>query len=225
MTGLRFSSFGAATMPLSKIVIDKELDMRPYSIKAQYRPEEWATEELDWGDTAPSDYSPEVVWAATSSNPSYTVFTNSGTGAKYRVKIRVDTGTYAVTSITIKVDGVTVLNVSTVVNPGETYESPVFGVDTGQTVVISVTYGSTGSRMYLSYQSTGEWWGAKTFDLTGKWLALGIDMKGLDATIKVQGVEMPYSEYVKAFPLAPSELKIPGGWDVSQERPVVRVYK
>jgi len=34
MTGLRFSSFGAATMPLSKIVIDKDLDMGAYAVKA-----------------------------------------------------------------------------------------------------------------------------------------------------------------------------------------------
>jgi len=49
-------------------------------------------------------------------------------------------------------------------------------------------------------------------------------MKGLAATVKVQGVEMPYSEYVKAFPLAPSELSFPGDWDASQIRPILEVY-
>ena len=223
-------TFYAGRPKLSEVTIDSDLDMGGRKILhaqlgSPHMPETWPTEELDWGDTAPSEYSPEVGWSATSTNRSYTVFTNSGTGAKYRLKIRVDTGTYAVTSIIIEVDGVTVLNVGTVVNPGETYESPVFGVDTGQAVILTVTYGGTGSRMYLSYQSTGEWWGAKTFNLTGKWLALGIDMKGLAATVKVQGVEMPYSEYVKAFPLAPTELKIPGNWDPSQQRPVIKVYK
>ena len=222
MTGLRFSSFGAATMPLSKIVIDKELDMRPYPIKAQYRPEEWATETLEWGDTAPSDYSPEVEQAA-KNGVDYEVFTNSGPGAKYRVKVRLGSNTYAANSITIKVDGVTVATTGSV-RVGETYESPAFGVETGQTVVMTVGTGSI-TRTYHSYQCTGEVWGAKTFDLTGKWLAVGIDMKGLAATVKVQGVEMPYSEYVKAFPLAPSELTFPSGWDPSVERPVVRVYK
>ena len=33
MASIRFTSFGAATMPLSKIVIDKELDMGQYPIK------------------------------------------------------------------------------------------------------------------------------------------------------------------------------------------------
>ena len=64
----------------------------------------------------------------------------------------------------------------------------------------------------------------KTFDLTGKWLAVGIDMHGLAATVKIQGVEVPYSDYAKYFPLAPTELTFPGGWDASQIRPVVEVY-
>jgi len=222
--GFEFIAFGAATVPLSKVVIDKELDMGTYPIRAQYRPEEWATETLEWGDTAPSDYSPEVNWRAYSTDPDYVLFTNSGPGAKYRVKIRVDPGAWEVNSITVKVDGVTVASRGAIA-PGGVYEPPAFGVETGQTVVISITVGSNGSRLHLSYQNTGEMWGAKTFDLSGKWLALGIDMHGLESTVKIQGVEIPYSEYVKAFPLAPSELSIPGDWESSQERPEIRVYK
>lgn len=222
-------TFYAGRPKLSEITIDSDLNMGGRKILhaqlgSPHMPETWQTEELDWGDTAPSEYSSGVPWDATSSNPSYTVFTNSGTGAKYRVRLRLATGTHPIYSITIKVDDVTVLNVATTVNPGGVYESPAFGVDTGQAVIVTVTYGGTGSKIYLSYQSTGERWGAKTFDLTGKWLALGIDMKGLAATVKIQGVEIPYSDYAKYFPIAPTELSIPGEWDASQIRPIVEVY-
>ena len=222
--GFKFASFGAATVPLSKVIIDKDLNMKPYSIIAQYRPEEWETETLDWGDTAPSDYSPQVGITATSGGTDYTLFTNTGPGAKYRVKIYVPAGTWNLHSGTIKVDGVTVASTGTI-NPGHTYESPAFGVDTGQTVVVTAYSVGGPAPTYLSYQCTGERWGAKTFDLTGKWLALGLDMKGLAATVKIHGEEVPYSDYAKYFPLVPTELKIPGEWDPSQVRPVIKVYK
>ena len=222
--GFKFASFGAATVPLSKIVADKDFDMGRYSIKAQYRPEEWATETLEWGDTAPSDYSPEVNFTASSGGTDYELFTNTGPGAKYRVKVRVPSGTWDLNYVAIKVDGVTAATRSGVAN-GTTYESPAFGVETGQTVVVTARSGATGTITYLSYQCTGEVFGAKTFDLTGKWLALGIDMHGLDATVKIHGVEVPYSDYAKYFPLVPTELKFPSGWTPSQERPVIKVYK
>ena len=211
-------------MPLSKVIIDKDLNMKPYSIIAQYRPEEWETETLDWGDTAPSDYSPQVGFTASSGGTDYTLFTNTGPGAKYRVKVHVPGGTWRLGSVDIKVDGVTVASRGAI-DPGGTYESPAFGVDTGETVVVTAKSSSSGTITYLSYQCTGERWGAKTFDLTGKWLALGLDMKGLTATVKIHGVEVPYSDYAKYFPLVPTELKIPGSWDQSQERPVIKVYK
>jgi len=220
--GFKFASFGAATVPLSKIIVDKDLDMGPYAIKGVYRPEEWSTEELDWGDTAPSEYSPEVELTAISGGTDCTLFTNTGPGAKYRVKVYVPASSWAVKSVTIKVAGVTAVSTG-MVNRGETYESPAFGVETGQTVVVTAT-ASTEATAYLSYQCTGEFWGEKTFDLTGKWLALGIDMKGLEATVKIQGVEIPYSDYAKYFPIAPTELKIPGNWGPSQERPVITYY-
>ena len=61
MSSLRFSSFGAATVPLSKIIVDKDLEMGEYTIIADeiraarvYSPvdtEEWETEELiEWDD-------------------------------------------------------------------------------------------------------------------------------------------------------------------------------
>ena len=64
----------------------------------------------------------------------------------------------------------------------------------------------------------------RVIDLTGKWLALGIDMQGLAATVKIQGVDVPYSDYAKYFPLAPSELKLPADWYDSDPLPIVEVY-
>ena len=225
--GFKFASFGAATVPLSKIVVDKNFDMGRYTIKAQYRPEEWPTETLEWGDTAPSDYSPMVRWVATPPEElDYELFTNTGPGAKFRVKVYVELGSYSLNSINIKVNGRIVVSRTEPLNARETYESPAFSVDTGHTVVLSVTTASN-AKAYtnLYYQCTGEMSGARTFDLTGKWLALGIDMHGLDATVKIHGVEVPYSDYAKYFPLVPTELKIPGDWNYPQERPVLKVYK
>lgn len=210
-------------VPLSKVIVDKDLDMGPYAIKGVYRPEGWASETLDWGDGEPSDYSPQVEFTALSGGTDYTLFTNTGPGAKYRVKVYVPASSWAVTSVTIKVDGVTFASTG-MVNRGDTYESPAFGVETGQTVVVTAT-ASTEATAYLSYQCTGEFWGAKTFNLTGKWLALGLDMKGLAATVKIQGVDIPYSDYAKYFPIAPTEITIPGEWEPSQERPIIEVYE
>ena len=230
MSSLRFSSFGAATMPLSKIVIDKELDMGPYSIKAQYRPEEWATEELGWGDVAASDTqtvtSVDIPW------DSETTFTVPVPTKNRRIEVTLGTATdgyhVIVTGAKLLKNDVVVSTITGNIGAmgGHAKFPDAIYISDGETLKIACQSHTAGStKANVTVHDTGFVCGPKTFDLTGKWLAVGIDMHGLAATIKVQGVEMPYSEYVKGFPLAPSELTIPGGWDASQERPAVRVYK
>ena len=227
MASLRFSSFGAATVPLSKVIVDKDLNMGPYAIKGVYRPEEWATETLDWGDIPAGEpipfsanLSPSGTWITVK-----TFEVPPGVTYKWRFKIITYCNPNTSANFKITIDGVEVYSISG-------YKEGTLTVDrilpAGSTVRIEGY--STQSYLYQvlsgsNLQNLGIISGAKTFDLAGEWLALGIDMKGLAATVKIQGVEIPYSDYVYYFPIAPTELKIPGNWEQSQERPEIRVYK
>lgn len=253
MSSIRFTSFGAATMPLSKIVVDKELDMQTYPIKTNainektagagvtvdgllikdgvsnspYRPQAWPTEELDWGDVAagsPVDYGYRDF---STNGQTFTFFTHSGSGRRYVLKFTIGPGSQSALpeGAIIYVGGVPLVGMPAV-GIGESYTSPSFPVDDGETVSITAS-GSTGacSMLGIQFTNTGVACGAKTFNLTGKWLALGLNMQGLNATVKIQGVEIPYSDYPMYFPIAPTEIKIPGGWVWHQVRPVIEVYK
>ena len=253
MSSIKFTSFGAAITPLSKIVVDKELDMGTYPIKTNtinektagngvfvdgllikdgvsnspYRPQAWPTEELAWGDVAasnPVDYSGEKTFTT---DTTLTLFTHSGSvGRRYTVNLTVGPGSAGslAAGATIKVGGVVMLTLPAV-GKGQSYTTSSFPVDPGKQVTItgSSTAGVC-SLTVLQYTNTGIAAGEKTFTLTNKWLALGIDMKGLAATVVIQGVGMPYTDYVKYFPLAPTLLKTPGGWTAAQVRPVIKCY-
>lgn len=226
MAGLKFSSFGAATVPLSKIVVDKDLDMGPYTIKGVYRPEDWATETLEWGDIPPGEpipftanLSPHGTWITVK-----TFDTPPGDSYKWRFTIVISLNSYTSANLKITADGVELYSISGCGEGTLTVDTPIPASSTvtiegycTQPYYCAVVSGS-------NVQNLGIVCGPKTFNLTGKWLALGIDMKGLDATVKIQGVEMPYSDYPLYFPIAPTELKIPGNWSPTQERPVIRVY-
>ena len=227
MASLRFGSFGAATVPLSKIVVDKDLNMGPYAIKGVYRPEEWATETLDWvdipaGEPIPfgeKNISPEGTWITI-----ITFEVPPGNSYKWRFTIITEMGS-TTANFKITADGEELYSISDV-------KMGTLTVDIFLPAGTTVTIEGYSNEPYLCYvhnnsnvQNLGIEGGPKTFDLTGKWLALGIDMHGLEATVKIHGEEVPYSDYVKCFPLVPTELKIPGEWTYSQERPVVKVYK
>jgi hypothetical protein len=225
MSSIRFTSFGAAMVPLSKIIPDKDFDMRPYGITAAfarvpYRPIEWPTEELDWGDVPAETVLPPTEKFWSSNQRSVDMYT-ADVGGYYTLTIEKKGGSYYLTGASIQVNG------DTVVSLGAVPWSYTVMLNAGDVLsVYSTSYsGSTGARGICSVEFTGLVGGQKTFNISGKWLALGLDMKGLAATVKIQGVEVPYSDYVKYFPLAPTELKIPGGWNATQERPVIEVYK
>lgn len=185
-----------------------------------YRPETWPTETLDWGDVPADTVLPptEKVWN-TVNQMNVNMYTADISGY-YTLTIERMPGYYYLRSAEIRVNG------DTVVTLGEVPWSYTVMLNAGDVLsVYSTSYsGSGGARCMCTVEFTGIVGGAKTFDLTDKWLALGIDMKGLEATIKIQGVEMPYEDYVKYFPLAPTELKIPGDWTPDQVRPVLKVY-
>ena len=217
--GFKFASFGAATVPLSKVIIDKDLNMGPYAIKGVYRPEEWATETLDlWEDGEPEElYRGRHIWPT--GQPKEETITTIASRTKITVKFSMDS---RYNYIEIKADGEVIAK-----HDGLTGYSLTMGPVIAQGVIsiyanVNDVFNATTDIIITSDGITYE---DRTFDLTGKWLALGIDMKGLDATVKIQGVEVPYSDYAKYFPLAPTELKIPGEWNSVEERPVIKVYK
>ena len=229
MSSIRFASFGAATVPLSKIVVDKPLEMGQYPIianvlKAPYRLEELETVELDWGDVAPSEVVIEEQKSFSSNGTTINILT-AESQIEVRVRVTVLSGAALRTNAAVRINEVDVFSLSGL-TVGSSATTPPLILNPGDVLtayLASGTVGGSSARVELIY--TGRFVGAKTFDLAGKWLALGLDMKGLAATVKIQGMEIPYSDYVYCFPIAPTELKIPGDWDRSQERPVIKVYK
>lgn len=225
--GFKFASFGAATVPLSKIVVDKDLNMGPYAIKGVYRPEEWATETLEWGDIPAGEpipftanLSPSGTWITIK-----TFEVPPGDSYKWRFTIITFGSSSTDANLKITADGVELYSISN--HRFGTLTVDLF-IPAGTTVTLE-GYSNAPYAYWVeegsNVQNLGIVGGAKTFDLTGKWLALGIDMHGLNATVKIHGEEVPYSDYAKYFPLVPTELKFPGGWAGSQERPVLKVYK
>lgn len=228
-------TFYAGRPKLSEVTIDSDLDMggrgilRVGRIGSPYRPETWPTEELDWGDVAPSDT--QTVTSAGVPSSSETTFTVPVPTTNRKIEVTLATATdgyYAIRS------GAKLLKNDVVVST-ITGEIPARGgsakfpdavyISDGETLKITCQAHIAGdTKANVTVHDTGLVCGPKTFDLTGKWLAVGIDMHGLAATVKIQGVEVPYSDYAKYFPLAPTELTFPGGWDASQIRPVVEVY-
>ena len=223
MSSLRFTAFGAATVPLSKVIVDKDLDMGPYAIKTQFRPEEWATETLDWGVKEPEQLYQENLFWEDSPGSDVTTLT-AASDDEVVVTFQEVYGKGTIGNITIKVNDIVAATYSDRVYTSYTF--PPFVVNAGDVIIIRATgYGVGGGWSKVTINSTGKVVGEKTFDLTGKWLAVGIDMHGLDATVKIHGEEVPYSDYAKYFPLVPTELKIPSNWRPTQKRPEIRVYK
>ena len=230
-------TFYAGRPKLSEVTIDSDLDMGGRDILrarigSPYRPETWPTEELGWGDVDPTVPIPAPVgtsyYASAGDVTIYTFTAPSGGARKWDLHLVTElTGSPATMNcrIDVYVDGNIVANKSFVT--GNDVDLSFFA-EPGLVVVIkiaSITASKTGKiSAGTTLTNTGVYSGAKTFNLAGKWLALGLDMQGLAATVKIQGVDVPYSDYAKYFPLAPSELTFPGNWDASQIRPIVDVY-
>lgn len=159
----------------------------------------------------------EETW--TTQEPTVDIYT-ADIGGYYTLTIERKSGAYYLISSELRVNG------DTVVTLDEAPWSYTLMLNAGDVLsVYSTSYsGAGGGRGMCTVEFTGEVGGAKTFNLSGKWLALGIDMEGLAATVTIHGVEMPYSDYAKYFPLAPTELTFPSDWSPSQIRPIVKVY-
>lgn len=224
-------TFYAGRPKLSEVTIDSDLDMGGHNVlhagrvDSPYIPETWPTEELDgWGDVGAISETILTEQQTTGVQTDYGSYTVPHS-VKGVFKIICDTNQLS-KYCGYKVNGVLGAATGIVLTAGQEYTFPACYVSEGDVITI-LLQGNSGEngKATVTFTSDGKTANvAKTFDLSGKWLALGIDMKGLAATIKIHGVGVPYSDYAKYFPLAPSELTISGGWDISQIRPIVEVY-
>ena len=216
--------FYAGHTKLSQVTIDSDLDMGGRNILrarigSPYIPETWPTETLGWGDSPGETVLPSTEETWTIREPTVDIYTADICGY-YTLTIERKSGHYYLIRSELRVNG------DTVVTLDEAPWSYTLMLNAGDVLsVYSTSYsGAGGGRGVCTVEFTGEVGGAKTFDLTGKWLALGIDMGELAATVTIHGVEIPYSDYAKYFPLAPTELTFPSDWSPSQIRPIVKVY-
>ena len=228
-------TFYASRPKLSEVTIDSDLNMggrnilKVGRIESPYMPETWETETLEWGDvleqTVVLTVESNISVGSPSSQLEVLTWETPDIPRRWEVYLKIGGSSYGQMTLSFVSGGTTIH--SLVVSAIQTYTIPLILPPSATiSMLADNTSGYTQRVDAGSYiKKTGIYAGAKTFDLTGKWLALGLDMKGLDATVKIQGVEIPYSDYAKYFPLAPTELKIPGDWDQTQERPVIKVYK
>ena len=228
MSSIRFTSFGAATVPLSKIVVDKDLDMGPYAIKGLYRPEGWRTSALDWGDVPPTEVvTHEDVGAFTSPRVYEMLTADSQMEVLARVtSLPIGYDVPFGGESAIRVNNVSVYSLSGLM-PGSSKTTPPLILKPGDVLTARIHAAAVGpaqvhARLELIY--TGRFVQGREFDLTGKWLALGIDMHGLEATIDINGINVPYADYAKYFPIAPTKITISDEWDLMQVRPEILVY-
>jgi len=227
-------TFYAGRPKLSEVTIDSDLDMggrgilRVGRVDSPYMPETWPTEELDWGDVPASDPIPfgSDFYTLPTTLTTFMTF-EAPPGESYTWRFKIETSTLSESGeFKVIADGVELHHIPSYGEGTLTFD---IVIPAESTVEIQGRNRSGGYAYFVrmgnsSVQNLGLVGGAKTFDLTGKWLALGLDMQGLAATVKIQGVDVPYSDYAKYFPLAPSELSFPGNWDASQIRPILEVY-
>lgn len=223
-------TFYAGRPKLSEVTIDSDLDMGGRTIRAgridsPYTPETWPTETLDdWGDTAPSTNVMQSVALGYTSGPVTIIDLPVTANREHEITIRQVSG-HVIWTAALYRNETKIGELPGVLGAGASYTYPKFPVESGDVIQIRGNAHQAGTGYIdISITNTGRVVGETVLSLNDKWLALGIDMHGLAATVKIQGVEVPYSDYAKYFPLAPTELKIPGGWDASQIRPIVEVY-
>ena len=234
MAGLRFSSFGAATIPLSKIVIDTTLDMGDYplvgeKIMAPYRPYTWETEPFPYNDTTPTTvlegidktvYNKELLvatWTNDTPKPCYMraiIPTRGGDGiasVTSSARIAVNGDTVYTTGSWAK--GTTKTTDAVIVSPGEVFE--LYVTNTGSSygsIIDNCSLVKTGHQVPIN------------LDLQERFLALEQDFGTLTATLTFSDeVDVSFTDYPNRFPYAPDKITL--GRHKLEDRPVITVYK
>lgn len=231
MAGLRFTSFGAATVPLSKIVIDGTLDMGDYplvgqKIMAPYRPNTWETESLPYDDTTPRTIMGGITKSLSSGEQLVATWTCDTPGPCYvRAIIPTGGGSYnPVSGARIAVNGTTVYTTGSwakgttkttdavIVSPGEVFELYVSGSSGNPSRIENCSIVETGCEVPIN------------LDLQGRFLALEQDFGTLTATLTFgDETDVPFSDYPNRFPYAPDKITL--SRHTLEDRPVINVYK
>lgn len=230
--------FYAGSTKLSDVTIDSDLNMGGRNISgvdtlhvsrlgSPYRPETWPTEEIviephDVGETvSPTDDNIQLSLEFAELFSFHTP--NSAVSRIWTMVLAGACGTGSGT-INVTADGVLIYeNLNLPFNTSGT----TFTLDLPGNSEVVVSGKRNQAEPFCLYKTS--WYRyegtvGRVIDLTGKWLAHGLDMQGLAATVKIQGVDVPYLDYAKYFPLAPSELKLPADWYDSDPLPIVEVY-
>jgi len=225
--GFKFASFGAATVPLSKIVVDGTLNMGNYplvgrKIIAPYRPYTWETETIQYNETSPRNvvegsdvwlYGGEeliTTWTCDSPNPCYVraIITSRGGGLKALKGARIAVNGDTVYTTGSWAAGTTKTTDAVLVCPGEVLEL----YATGPGAIDNFSLVETGHEAPVN------------LDLKGRFLALEQDFGDLTATLTFgEEVDVPFSDYINRFPYAPDKITL--GRHTLENRPVINVYK
>ena len=230
--GFKFASFGAATVPLSKIVVDRTLDMGDYPlvgqrIMAPYRPYTWKTETFPYIDTTPRTVVEGIskglsqgeqlvtTWTCDSPTPCYVraLIPTIG-GLSYNpaqgARITINGETVYTTGLWAK--GTTKTTDAIAISPGEVFELYVNGSSGSPTLIENGSLVNTGHLAPIN------------LDLEGRFLALDQDFGDLTATLTFgDEADVPFSDYPNRFPYAPDKITL--SRHTLDERPVIKVYK
>ena len=231
--GFSFIAFGAATVPLSKVIVDSTLDMGDYPlvgkkiIMAPYRPYTWETESLPYDDRSPTTVlevstigiaNEELLvatWTCDTPKPCYVralIPTRGGGGYNPAHGARIDVNGETVYTTGSWPKGTTKTTDAIAISPGEVFELYVTG-SSGYPSVIA-----NGSLVETGYEAP------INLDLKGRFLALEQDFGGLTATLTFgDEVDVQFSEYINRFPCAPDKITL--SRHTLEDRPVINLYK
>ena len=232
MSSLRFTSFGAAIVPLSKIVVDRTLDMGDYPligqrIMAPYRPYTWQTESFPYDDRSPTVvmegiskgvYSSEqlvTTWTCDTPNPCYVralIPIRDGASYSYAQSARIAINGNTVYTTGSWAKGTTKTTDAIIILPGEVFELYVSGSGGNPTYIENASLVNTGHQAPVN------------LDLEGRFLALEQDFGDLTATLTFGNeADVPFSDYPNRFPYAPDKITV--SRHKLEDRPVINVYK
>ena len=227
MAGLKFQSFGAATMPLSKVVVDTDLDLKPNdlivndivatSIRGYIDPSTWNTEVFPW----PPDNPPSLLDTQPMGGHPSTVSYQNTTSDTIQIYVTITFVSGYFLDSDLYINGTKVQTITKVL-PGTPATTNSYWVNPSELVEVRSTNG-TGS-FTVEFYSTGKIGIPYTHNLQDKLLALGINFGGLTATLSLFGNSVSYNDYALYFPLKPESITITGSFTPRQRRPIILVY-
>jgi len=230
MSSIRFTSFGAATVPLSKIVVDRTLDMGNYPLVGQmvmapYRPYTWNTVPFQYHDTSPRNVREgsniQVFEYPDGHDTLITTWTCDNPNACYaRALITSNKNYTALKGARISVNGDTVYTTGSWA-AGTTKTTDAIAISPGEVLELYVT----GPGLIQNYSLIETGYEAPiNLNLQGRFLALEQDFGDLTATLTFgDEADVPLSDYPNRFPYAPDKITL--SRHTLDERPVIKVYK